>query len=259
MGAVAKGEILMAILKRFSVAAGLLFGLVLSAGLLAAIGSNGQLVTTKPVAADSTTSQHAITVTGDGSVLASPDTAHVTLGVQIQNAELAAAQSQATTKMTAVIDSLTKNGINAKDIKTVNYAIYVNQDPAKGSGAVTGYTVVNQVEVKISQIDKVGTIIDAAVAAGANNVGGIQFSIENVDALLQQARQQAMDDAHNKALQLAKLGGVTLGMPVSISEGTSTPPMPYSVGARDTAASGAVPIQTGQNKISVTVTVSYGF
>ncbi len=198
-------------------------------------------------------------MTGDGSVLCRPDTAHVTLGVQIQNAELATAQSQATTNMSAVIDSLKKNGINDKDIKTVNYSIYVNQDPAKGAGAVTGYTVMNLVDVKISQIDKVGSIIDEAVAAGANNVGSIQFSIENVDALLQQARQQAMDDAHNKALQLAKLGGVTLGMPISISEGTSTPPTPYAVGARDTAASGAVPIQTGQNQINVTVTVSYGF
>lgn len=248
----------MAILKRVGIAAGIIFGLVLSAGLLAAIGDGGHLGSTNQAAADTTPSQHAITVTGDGSVLASPDTAHVTLGVQIQNAELAAAQSQATTNMNAVIDSLKNNGISDKDIKTVTYSINVNQDP-KGTGGVTGYTVTNLVDVKISQIDSVGSIIDDAVTAGANNVGGVQFTIEDVDALIQQARERAMQDAHNKAEQLAKLGGVTLGMPISISEGTSTPPQPYAVTARDSMAAGAVPIQTGQNEINVTVTVSYGF
>ncbi len=248
----------MAILKRFGVATGILFGLILSAGLLAAIGDSGQFGTTNQAAADTTSSQHTITVTGSGSVLATPDTAHVTLGVQFQNAELATAQSQATTNMNAVIAALKKDGISDKDIKTVNYSIYVNQDPSNGS-KVTGYTVSNQVDVKISQIDKVGAIIDDAVSAGANSVGGIQFTVENVDALIQQARQHAMDDAHSKAEQLAKLGGVTLGMPVSISEGTTTTPQPYAATARDSMAAGAVPIQTGQNEISVMVTVSYGF
>jgi uncharacterized protein YggE len=248
----------MAILKRFALAAGILFGLVLSAGLLAAIGDGGNLGTTNQASADTPPSQHAITVSGDGSVLAKPDTAHVTLGVQIQNAELTTAQSQATTNMNAVLDALKNDGIKDEDIKTVNYSIYVNQDP-NGSGKVTGYTIMNQVDVKISQIDQVGSIIDDAVSAGANNVGGIQFTVENVDDLIQQARQRAMDDAHKKAQQLAQLGGVTLGMPISISEGTTTPPQPYPMAARDAAGSSAVPIQTGQNEINVTVTVSYGF
>jgi len=251
----------MAILKRFALAAGVILGLVLSAGLLAAVGGGDQLVTTNQAAADTTSSQHSITVSGDGSVLATPDTAHVTLGVQIQNAQLATAQSQATDNMNAVIAALKQSGISDQNIKTVSYTIYANQDPSKGTGEVTGYTVTNLVDVKIKQLDKVGSIIDAAVSAGANNVGGIQFSVENIDALIQQARQQAMDDAHKKAQQLAQLGGVTLGMPISISEGTSNPPQPFNVdnGMAATAASGSVPIQTGQNEVTVNVTVSYGF
>lgn len=247
-------------LKRAGIAAAILFGLVLSAGLLAAIGDDGKLPSTNRAAADTTSSQHTITVSGDGQVFAAPDTAHVTLGVQIQNAELAAAQSQATDNMNAVLSSLKKDGIDDKDIKTIVYSVSVNVDQKDPStSTVTGYTVVNLVDVKIKQIDKVGSIIDNAVSAGANNVGGIQFSIENMDALMQQAREMAMQDAHNKAEQLAKLGGVTLGMPVSISEGVASPPQPYAVAARDSMASGAVPIQTGQSTIQVTVTVSYGF
>ena len=248
----------MAIFKRFGIAAGVIFGLVLSAGLLAAIGGGGDLGSTNQAAADTTSSQHTITVSGDGSVLANPDTAHVTLGVQVQDSELASAQSHATTNMNAVLAALKNDGIKDADIKTVNYSIYVNQDP-NGGGTVTGYTVMNQVDVKISEIDKVGSIIDDAVAAGANNVGGVQFTVENVDQLIQQARARAMADAQAKAQQLAKLGGVTLGMPVSISEGTTTAPQPYAVDSRESAAAGSVPIQTGTNEISVTVTVSYGF
>lgn len=247
----------MAILKRFSIAAGVVLGLVLSAGLLAAIGDGGQLGTANQAAADTTSTQHTITVSGQGSVYAAPDTAHVTLGVQIQDPELATAQSQATAKMNAVIQSLKNNGVSDSDIKTVNYSINVNQD-SKQPGAVVGYTVTNLVDVKVTQISKLGSIIDDAVTAGANNVSGIQFTIANVDTLLRQARQLAMNDAHSKAAQLAQLGGVTLGMPVSISEGSTSVPQPVSVSARETVA-GSVPIQTGQNEISVSVTVVYGF
>lgn len=247
-------------LKRVGVAAVIIAVLVFSAGLLAALGGGG-VGNTNHAAADTPDSQHAITVSGDGSVLAKPDTAHVTLGVQIQNVELSAAQSQANDQMNAVLASLKQSGISNDNIKTVNYSINVNQDYSKGTGEVTGYTVVNMVDVKITDLDKVGSIIDAAVKAGANNVGGVQLSVENVDALVQQAREQAMANAKSKAEQLAKLGGVTLGAPISISEGTSPPPQPMA--ARDTmnVASGAAstPIQTGQNEITVSVTVSYGF
>ncbi len=248
----------MATLKRFGIAAAVIFGLVLSAGLLAAIGGGDNLGTTNQAAADTTSAQHTITVSGDGSVLATPDSAHVTLGVQEQDAELANAQSQATTNMNAVLAALKNDGIKDADIKTIQYSIYVNQDP-NGKGTVNGYTVANLVDVKISEIDKVGSIIDDAVAAGANNVSGVQFTIENVDQLIQQARERAMADAQSKAQQLAKLGGVTLGMPVSISEGTTNAPQPYDVSSRESAAAGSVPIQTGTNEISVSVTVSYGF
>lgn len=248
----------MTILKRVALVAAIIVALVFSAGLLATLGGVG-VRSTNQAAADTPNSQHAITVTGDGSVLAKPDTAHVTLGVQIQNAELAAAQSQATDQMNAVLTSLKQNGISDDNIKTVNYSINVNQDYSKGTGEVTGYTVFNMVDVKITNIDKVGQIIDAAVKAGANNVGGVQFSVENMAALVQQAREQAMNDARNKAMQLAKLGDVTLGAPISISEGTSTPPQPMAARDVASAGAGAVPIQTGQSEITVTVTVSYGF
>ncbi len=250
----------MATLKRSGIAIAVIFGLVLSTGLLSAIGDTGSLGNGNRAAADTTSTEHTITVDGEGSVSAKPDTAHVTLGVQIQDPQLAAAQSQATDKMNAVLSALKQDGINDKDIKTVNYSVSVMTDQKQpGTSEVTGYMVTNLVDVKISQIDKVGSIIDDAVSAGANTVNGIQFTIENMDALVQQARQMAMQNAHDKAQQLAKLGGVTLGMPVSITENSSTPPPPFSTGARDIAGAGAVPIQSGESVIMVSVSVSYGF
>lgn len=250
----------MSYLKRFAVAVGVVVGLVLSAGLLAALGDPGRLTPANQAAAETPSTQQTITVSGQGTVTVTPDTAQVTLGVQLQRADLATAQAEATTTMTAVIASLKQRGIDEAKIQTVNYSIYINYAPEKTDQTIVGYTVLNLVAVQVTPMTNVGQVIEAAVAAGANQVQNIGFSVENIDAAVRQARQQAMDDARAKAEQLAKLGGVTLGGPVSISEGVSTPidsrgSMPAAV----PAGAGAVPIQGGESTVTVLVTVSYGF
>lgn len=249
----------MTLMKRVGVGIGIVLGLVLSAGLLSALGDSS-LGRSEPAAAQTQSTLKAVTVSGVGRVLVNPDTAQFTLGVQIRNPDLAAAQAEATTKMNAVINALKANGIDEAKIKTVTYNIGLEYNPQRSDGTVSGYVVTNLVQASVKPLDKVGAIIDAAVDAGANNVSQVSFIVEDVDAPTRQARQQAMDDAKAKADQLARLGGVTLGMPVQITETSSPPPTPLDAvrTAAGAAPDMATPIQAGQAEIVVYVTVSYG-
>jgi uncharacterized protein YggE len=115
--------------------------------------------------------------------------------------------------------------------------------------------------VKVKPMNKVSAVIDAAVAKGANAVNDVVFTVENQDAPLQQAREQAVNNARVKAEQLAKLTGVGLGGPVTVSETSTMPPMPIPM-AREAAApagagSAATAVQPGQSEVTVNLTISY--
>lgn len=227
--------------------------LVVVGALIAAVGGGRQ--PTPIVAADTATptTQRLITVSGSGQVSVTPDTAEVELGVQAQNADLATAQQAVNQKMTAVIAAIKGAGIPDNQIRTTNYSINIDRkDP---STPPTGYQVLSTVRVTVQPVDKLGSIIDAAVAQGANVVNGVQFVVQNQSAALQQARQLAMQDAHSRAVQLAQLGGVTLGQVVSITETSGG--VPYVVPGASAVAASGTPIQPGQNTVTVQVTVSY--
>ena len=246
--------------RRLLLVLGLIAALVVSAGLIGVLGGNVP-TSNRSASADTTPSEHNITVSGQGTVLVAPDTGQATLGVQIQNADLTAAQSQAAQTMTAIQNALKAQGISEDKIKTVVYNISINRDQKDpSSSTITGYTVVDLVQFSVKPVGKLGAALQAAIDAGANEVQGVGFTVEDTSAALRQARQQAMDDAHAKAQQLAQLAGVTLGPPIAVSEGVSYPPTPQSFpGAVAASGASAPPIQAGQTQISVTVTVSYGF
>ena len=226
--------------------------LVVLGALVAAVG--GGRLPTPPAAADATSPTRSITVEGMGQVSATPDTAQVELGVQQQDADLATAQQAVNQKLTAVLAALKAAGIPDNQIRTTNYSINLERkDP---TSAPTGYQVISTVQVTVQPVDKVGSIIDAAVAQGANVVYGIQFVLKNPDAAVQQARDLAMQDARNRATQLARLGNVSLGQPLSISEGAGSTPVRTAT-AVAAAGSVATPIQPGQNLVTVQVTVTY--
>jgi uncharacterized protein YggE len=231
-------------------------GLLVLGGLISNLAQNGG--SGDQAAAETTSNMKAITVNGEGRVLVKPDTAQIIVGVEIRNTDLSAAQNEASQKMNAVIDSLKQNGVEESKIKTINYSISIDR---KNDGSVNGYVITNLVQARVKPIDKVGPILDAAVKAGANSVQSVSFVVEDVDAATQQARQQAVNDARDKAQQLAKLAGVTLGAPISITEASSPSPSPVPLAAKAAgavASDAAAPIQAGESEIVVYVTVSYG-
>jgi uncharacterized protein YggE len=208
-----------------------------------------------PVAGNGDVSARTVSVTGVGQVSVTPDMAYVTFGVETDNVNLAQAQGDNATQMTAVIAKLKSLGIADKDIQTTGYNVSPRYDKDQ---KVTGYHVANGVRATIRDLKSLGSTIDAAVASGANRVNGISFDLSNKDAATQQAREQAVAAARAKAEQYAKLVNMQLGSPVTISE-TSAPTPVYDTRTAVPASAGGTttPIQTGEGTVSVSVQIAY--
>ncbi len=240
-------------LQRLGIASLTIAALALGGALVALLGGNG--VSGPAPAAAQTPGERVISVSGEGRVFIRPDLAIVTLGVELSNPDLAAAQQEASRRMDAVLAELRARGIPEEKIKTVSYSIWVERNYEQPDQPITGYRIVHLVEVQVQPVDRAGEIIEAAVAAGANSVPGVSFTVADPNAVLRQARELAMRDARDKASHLAQLAGVTLGTPVRIAEGGAFPP-PVPVEAR--AAAGAADVlPPGQTVVSVVVTVDF--
>jgi len=159
--------------------------------------------------------QEGIWVSGRGVVAATPDIASLRLGVEVQAASVAVAQSQAAEAMDEIMDALTGNGVAEKDIQTQYFSIrqVTKWDRDKEEEVVVGYRVTNKVNAKIREIDKAGVIIDAVAAAGGDytRIDSIDFSVDDPSAYYEEAREEAMANAKAKAEQLAKLADGRLG------------------------------------------------
>jgi uncharacterized protein YggE len=231
--------------------------LALSAVVLTACGTEGS-VTGLGIEDGSTNS--GINVTGQGRVYGTPDTLTLNLGVSVLRDTVNAATADAAARARAIIDALEANGVAAADIQTANYAIWPEYDYSGEVQRLVGYRVTNDLTVKIRALDTAGDVIDAATAAGGNDVvvQNLSFSIEDNTALLEMARTAAWNDAEAKAEQLARLAGVGLRGAVSITESINynVPPVYYE---RALAAdSVGTPIEAGQQEVTVVVQVLFG-
>ena len=161
-----------------------------------------------------------ITVVGEGKVTIKPDIARAQIGVEVIKKSVKEASDANKAALEAVLAALTAQGIAEEDIQTSGFSIYAERYGADGPLAEddVNYRVSNNVSVVIRDLDTVGAILDAAIEAGANNIYGIEFSLEDPSAFEAEARQGAVDDARAKAEELASLNGVTAGAVVSISE-----------------------------------------
>lgn len=206
-----------------------------------------------------------ITVSGHGEVVVRPDTGFFDVGVQVTAPSVADARDRAATAADAVIKSVKANGVDEKDVQTSQLSIqpqYVYPQNG-GEPRVTGYTVVNTITVKVRKLDSFSKVIDDATAAGGDStlLQGLRFGLDDDKKALEQARELAVADAKEKAEQLAKLTGVKLGDPQSISEVNVQGPVPL---AYDSAAAlpaprtgAATPIETGSGKVTLDVQVRW--
>ena len=210
-------------------------------------------------AADPTTpAEHTITVSGMGTVSVAPDVADVVLGITVSKTTAKDARAAAATAMTAVIAAVKKDGVADKDIATVNLSLNPTYDYSSSTQRLTGYQFTNIVKVTVRNLASVAGVVDDAVAAGATNVQGVSFRLDNPKPVEVQARQLAMTDARTKADALAQAAGVSIKGVAQISEVSGSSPITYyaapALGAKDSAST---PIQTGTTDTTVQVTVSY--
>jgi uncharacterized protein YggE len=196
-----------------------------------------------------------ISMTGHGEIRSAPDMAQVTAGVTTTAPTAAQALSANSARMKGVFGALEKQGVPQKSIQTTNFFVspqYTNGDN-NAARRLTGYQVNNDVTVRIEDVGKLGSALDALVAAGANQINGISFSIQNDAPLLEKARAQAIADARARAETYAKAAGVTLGPILSISEGGGVaPPRPMY---RMAAMAADTQIAPGEQSVAADVSV----
>lgn len=205
--------------------------------------------------AAATGDRRTISVSGQGQVSVTPDLATVTFGVESGGTDLVAAQGDNATRTQATIDKLKGLGIDAKDLQTSGYNVQPQYDKDQ---RLTGYRITNSVRATVRDLSKLGSTIDAAVAAGANRVSGIVFDVANKADALKGARGAAVADARQKAELYAQLTNTTLGGVLTLSESVATPEYRTAVPAAVPATGGsATPIEAGQGAITITISVVY--
>jgi uncharacterized protein len=193
-----------------------------------------------------------ITVTGDGTVNATPDQASFNFGVTTQGTTAAEALSRNNSEARSIIDALKKAGIDASDIQTTQVSLW--PQTSSNGNTIIGYQASNSVQVT-ADLGKSGALVDAAVGAGANNVDGPNLDTADKSSLYGEALKKALVDAEGKAKAIADGAGLILGKLVKVQEGgNATPPMPMFAAAKDAAS---VPIEAGTQQIQASVTVTY--
>lgn len=160
-----------------------------------------------------------MTLQGEGSVMAEPDIAVVTLGVQTVDKDLKIAQSNNSQVINNIISMLKDMGINESDIKTYSYNIRKKYDYINGEQIDKGYEVEYILEITIRNIQQVGEVVDTAVENGANVIRGISFDVEDISNYYLQALNLALADAIEKAESMSiKLGVKIDQIPIKIVE-----------------------------------------
>ncbi len=208
-------------------------------------------------------------VSGEGKVATSPDRAEISLGIQANESTVKAVQDKGNQVINQITQDLLALGVEKADIKTTNYSLYPNYDYRSGSQKITGYALNVSVQVKAQDFSKITQIVDTATKDGANQVGGINFTLsdDKKKQVEDQVRAEAVKQAKAKAESLSSLAGVKLGRIINISENSNSgvPPI-YPMMAKSQAldavggAGGtAAPtnVEPGSTTFTMTVTLSY--
>lgn len=208
-----------------------------------------------------------IHVSGTGKVTTTPDEAIIVFAVETENTDVKKAQQQNAERMDAVVNALKQAGIPENNIKTAGYSIIpVTETDSKGltTSKVKYYRVTSSLEVTLNDVNRVGEIVDLAVANGANRVNRFAFTLS--DAKQQEFRSQALTAAVMQARGDADTVAAAIGKTIinvkEVNVGGSYVPMAYNsrdLGMEMTAAGMAVPtpIEAGEIDVTATVSISY--
>jgi uncharacterized protein YggE len=203
------------------------------------------------------TAANTVTASGAGTTQAAPDTAEMSFGVTTMSSNAKTALDDAAKIAERIASAVKKQGIAGEDIQTRDVSVYPQSSDQNGKQVITGYQASLSVQVKVRDIAKLGEVISAANAAGANTISGPSFTIDDPAPVRAEAIDEAVADARKSAEAMAKAAGKSVGDVLSISSsdmGSFPGPM-YS--ASDVATAKSVPIEPGQLDITATVVVVF--
>lgn len=196
-----------------------------------------------------------IKVTGMGEAKAVPDIAHLSIGVETEASQPSQALAENASRMQAVMARLMETGVAEKDLQTSQLSIWPVYADRQQPRKIQGYRASNQLRVTLREIERIGEILDQAVADGANTISGPGFSVANPKPLHLEARDAAVKDAIAKAERYAAAAGVTLGEVIRIDEGGAAPVISRQMRAEAMATS--TPIAAGETTISAQITMIF--
>lgn len=208
-----------------------------------------------------------ITVTGIGNASGTPDMATLVFGVETFDVDISTAFARTNETIEAVINAVVAAGVDRADIRTVGLNIYQDRSgmvpfgvalpPMENGQTAAFYSVGNQVNVTVRNIDSVAEVINVAVTAGANGLYGLEFRISDRAALETAARSAAFADAQARAAELAELMGVEIGVVASVYELSGGYYSPYDVAQRGLNGGGGAVIEPGQLAVSIQLQVTF--
>lgn len=201
-----------------------------------------------------------LTVSGEGKVYVVPDIATVQLGVATEGMEISEIVQKNTEQMNKILQEVKALGVEEKDIKTTQYSLSPYYDWVKGERIFRGYTITQQITVKIRDFTKIGSILNAGTENGATLIGDLSFGIDDPEQVRQEAREEAIAQARTKAENIAKASGLKLVKVLNVQE--SSYPYYYDNLMKESGLGGAgevqaPEIQPGQQEVTITVYLTY--
>ncbi|ARD47087.1 SIMPL domain-containing protein [Sporosarcina sp. P33] len=197
-----------------------------------------------------------ITVFGEGAVKVSPDTVHIILSVVSRGTELGEIQQENAKRMNQVIQALLSAGVAENSIQTIDFQIRPVYEYINGEQRFQGYEVINSIRVTSADLSRDGELVDLAVKNGANQIGSIEFKIQEQDMYYQQALALALQDAETKMVTIGtSLKLPNRPIPVKVEEQHTTQPIAFRAMAM--ADTGTTPIEPGTITVSASLLVKY--
>ena len=224
-------------------------------------GASGVAMAQTAPAAESVFKATTLNLSAYGETRQAPDMATITLGVTTEAPSASEAMKLNADRMTQVIASLKKAGIDPRDIQTSGLNlnpqyVYVENQPPK----LNGYQASNTVTIVVRDLKKLGSVVDASVNSGATNVGGISFGIEDSQASEDKARVEAVKALQAKANLYAQSLGYKVARLVTFSESggyAPQPPVVYASFARAEKMDAGTPVEAGQLKVRIDVSATF--
>ena len=216
-----------------------------------------------------------ISVNGNGEVVAIPDIASFSFSVTENAKVIADAQNKASEKINKALDALKAEGIKETDLKTTSYSINPHYEYTQGictnfscpagKSVLTGYDVMQGIEVKVRDTKKIGKVLEILGGLNVQNINGPVFSVDDIKKVKEQARNKAIENAQIKAKELSDKLGIKLGKITSFYDSSDDSVYPFSregMGGDMLYSTKAAPaiapqLPQGEQKIVVNVSITY--